>query len=207
MIIFLCNQIGEDTTQLIIHTRDDVRVIDEVLSGKTEAFSCLVEKYKDKVFRMAFQLLQQREEAEDAAQDTFVKAYNGLVKFRKKSKFSTWLYRIVYNECISRLRKVKNRGIQFEESLLSGPLYEAGKDDEEWHEKEFREAKLKTALLQLEPVDRALVVFYYYGNRSIEEIADLVSLSSSNVKTRLFRTRKKLYTMLVKQGINEMVEN
>jgi len=187
--------------------RNDAWYIEKVLSGETETFSFLVEKYKDKVFGMAFHLLQQREEAEDAAQDVFVKAYKGLKAFRKKSQFSTWLYRIVYNECISRLRKVKYRSIQLEEDLLTLPQNETLNGEEAWLNQEVREKRLRTALLHLAAIDRSLVVFYYYENQSIDQIAELVSLSASNVKIRLFRARKKLFSMLVKTGMNEFAKN
>ena len=88
--------------------KDDRYYISKVLEGDMQAFSYLVDKYKDMVFTLAFRILKNRENAEEVAQDSFVKVYQNLKKFKSKSKFSTWLYRIVYNTAISRVRVKQN---------------------------------------------------------------------------------------------------
>lgn len=187
--------------------QDDTFIINRVLTGRTDLYAGLVDRYKDRVYSLAMSLLKQRELAEEVSQDVFVKAFKGLSKFRGKSKFSTWLFRIVYNECISLLRKRKNREVYFEESPLMEPSHDAFKDAGEIMENELRTEMLAKALSQLETTDRALVSLYYYENRSVEEVAAVVSLSSSNVKTRLFRIRKKLYDIMVSSGINVLANS
>ncbi|MFW6275762.1 MAG: sigma-70 family RNA polymerase sigma factor, partial [bacterium] len=87
--------------------KDDNFYIEEVLKGKTNYFSYIVERYQDIVFSIAFKVLKNREDAEEMAQESFIKAYKSLHTFRGKAKFSTWMYRITYNTCISEVRKRK----------------------------------------------------------------------------------------------------
>jgi RNA polymerase sigma factor (sigma-70 family) len=95
--------------------KNDIYYIGQVLEGKTIAFSHLVDKHKDKAFNLAFRICGNREEAEEVAQDAFLKAYRSLKDFRKKSSFATWLYRIVYNTAISLVRTRKNKVLSVEE--------------------------------------------------------------------------------------------
>jgi RNA polymerase sigma factor (sigma-70 family) len=86
---------------------DDIYYIEKVLNGQTQYFSYIVEKYQNIVFSIALKVLRNREEAEEMAQESFIKAYKSLNTFKRKAKFSTWLYRITYNNCISEVRKRK----------------------------------------------------------------------------------------------------
>lgn len=177
--------------------REDLQWIQAVLKGETQAFVHLVDQYKDFVYTLAFNLLKQREEAEEAAQDTFMKAFHALPRFRQDAKFSTWLYRIVYNECITRLRKQKVR------LPLTGDLDEQrvgeNPDAEEfgWREREEQYRKLHRAIRKLSESDRAVVILYYFEKLPMEEISSITTLSITNVKTKLFRARKKLYGQLM----------
>lgn len=174
---------------------EDIYLVNEVLKGKTEHFAHVVDKYKDKVFSLAMGLLKHREEAEEAAQDVFVKIFNALPKFQRKAKFSTWMYRIAYNECISRLRKHKVRMVSVEETFTNSLLATEDKE-EEWQETEERSNLLHKALDNLLETERGLVHFFYFENPPVEEIARISGLSVSNVKTKLFRIRKKLFIQL-----------
>ncbi|WP_339716229.1 sigma-70 family RNA polymerase sigma factor [uncultured Kriegella sp.] len=87
---------------------DDQLIINNVLNGDTTAFAVLVNRHKNMVFTLAFRMLKNREEAEELAQDTFVKVFRSLEKFKGEAKFSTWVYRITYNGCLDRLKKLKN---------------------------------------------------------------------------------------------------
>ncbi len=90
-----------------MENRNDTYYIEQVLEGKINAFSYLVDRHKDKVYNLAFRICGNREEAEEIAQDAFIKAYRSLRSFRHKSSFSTWLFRIVYNTSISLVRSKK----------------------------------------------------------------------------------------------------
>ena len=88
-------------------TNNDQILINQIIEGDTNAFSVLVDRYKDLVFTLALRMLKNREEAEEVAQDTFIKTYKSLVKFKGDSKFSTWIYKVAYNTCLDRIKKNK----------------------------------------------------------------------------------------------------
>ncbi|GAA6770449.1 hypothetical protein AAGS39_11930 [Flavobacterium sp. CGRL2] len=88
-------------------TINDQHYIDKVLQGDTNSFAVLVDRYKDMIFTLALKMVKNREEAEEVAQDTFIKIYSSLSKFKGDSKFSTWIYKIAYNTCLDRLKKSK----------------------------------------------------------------------------------------------------
>jgi len=86
---------------------NDQIIINQILEGDTNAFSVLVDRYKDLVFTLAIRMVKNREEAEEVSQDTFIKVYKSLSKFKGNSKFSTWIYKVAYNTCLDRLKKIK----------------------------------------------------------------------------------------------------
>lgn len=191
----------------VMTTENDIFIVEKVLAGQTQAFAFLVDKYKDMVFTLAIGLIRNREEAEEIAQDAFLKAFHALPKFQRKSKFSTWLYRITYNECISRLRKKKTRIVSFEdlENTESGINFIESESD--WEEREEQKRELSKVLLKLNESDRTLIMLYYYDGCPVEEISSVISISQSNVKTRLFRIRNKLHAELIKASKNEIVNS
>ncbi len=176
--------------------QEDILWASRVVEGDTEAFGLLVNKYKDLVFSLALRMVRHREEAEEVAQDVFLKIFRALPKFRQKAKFSTWMYRIAYNECISRLRKKKNAEISLE-NLPGGTVRSLEDRAEEGQDEEMRAALLHRALKRLPAADQGLVHLYYFDNLPVEEMAHVTGLSVSNVKIRLFRIRKKLFEELV----------
>lgn len=184
----------------------DNYLVEEVMAGHAKAFAVLVDRYKDMVFTLAVSLLRDRQEAEEIAQDTFLKVYKALPKFQNKSKFSTWIYRIVYNESISRLRRKKTNLISVED-LSYGELADSFEEMEpEWLEKEERKRKLFEAISLLKEEEKTILMLYYFENCRIDEISDITSLSNENVKTKLFRTRKKLYSILNKVKKKELID-
>ena len=184
----------------------DIHLVERVLAGQKDAFALLVDRYKDMVFTLAVSLLQHREEAEEVAQDAFLKVFKALPKFQQKSKFSTWMYRIVYNECISRLRRKKANLVSMEDIKYS-ELPDAFEENEpEWLRKEERRINLHKALLQLSEADKTIVMLYYFENCQVEDISEVTSLSPSNVKTKLFRARKKLQTILIDVKKKELID-
>src|SRR5210317_1931241 len=88
-------------------TTNDQQLIDRIINGDHSAFTILVDRYKDLVFSLALKMLKNREEAEEVSQDTFIKVFKSLDKFKGDSKFSTWIYKVAYNTCLDRLKKNK----------------------------------------------------------------------------------------------------
>ncbi|WP_369409860.1 RNA polymerase sigma factor [Wocania arenilitoris] len=89
-------------------TTNNQYYINLVIDGDTNAFSLLVDRYKDLIFTLSLRMMKNREEAEEVSQDTFIKIYKSLHKFKGDSKFSTWIYKVAYNTCLDRLKKIKS---------------------------------------------------------------------------------------------------
>ncbi|MCK4701531.1 MAG: sigma-70 family RNA polymerase sigma factor [Bacteroidales bacterium] len=185
--------------------KDDRYYISKVLKGDVQAFSYLVDKYQDMVFTLAFRILKNRENAEEVAQDSFVKVYQNLGKFRSKSKFSTWLYRIVYNTAISRVR-VKQKTTM---SIDNQKFFEIGDDDQNVSKSfdiENNKMILQRLLNKLDESDRALITLYYLDECKVSEISEITGQNRSNIKVKLHRTRKKMQEELHKIMKSENVE-
>jgi len=179
-----------------VEQEQDSVYIEKVLGGERNAYAFLVDRYKTMVFTLALQITRSREEAEEVAQDTFVKAYHSLKNFKGKAKFSSWLYRIAYNTTISNLRGKEKMGISIDRTDLHESLSEDdGMDHESLSEAERREY-LQIALDSLDADEKCLVIWYYYEERALEEIAQIAGLTKTNAKVRLFRARKKMLTVL-----------
>lgn len=173
--------------------RDDNDYIGRVLSGDVSAYASLVAKHKNLVFSIVLKILNNREDAEEISQDVFLKAYQSLSTFERKSKFSTWLYRIAYNAAISKTRKKRVEMVAIEETVITNySMDEIGRNMNELEEND-RQLILEKALQRLPEEDNLLITLFYKNENSIEEISDITGLSVSNVKVRLHRIRKKLY--------------
>jgi RNA polymerase sigma-70 factor (ECF subfamily) len=175
---------------------NDQHYITLVIDGDTNAFAALVDRYKDMVFTLSLKMLQNREEAEEAAQDTFIKVYKSLAKFKGESKFSTWIYQITYNNCLDRLRKQKRsrKVVELDEFTehdvrsLANVLHAI----EETERKEL----IKKSLNLLAAEENFLLTLYYFNEASLKEISAIMGINENNVKIKLFRSRKKLATIL-----------
>jgi RNA polymerase sigma factor (sigma-70 family) len=176
-----------------MENKDDNYYIGKVLEGQTNYFSYIVERYQDIVFSIALKVLKNREDAEEMAQESFIKAYKSLHTFQGKAKFSTWLYRITYNTCISETRKKKQYFASADEVQISDEAEEMNLDG---IPAENREKVVKAALEKLPEDEYTLVLLYYFEDQSVEEISKVTGLSESNTKVKLHRARKKLYTIL-----------
>ena len=185
--------------------KDDRYYISKVLEGDVQAFSYLVDKYKDMVFTLAFRILKNRENAEEVAQDAFVKVYQNLGKFRSKSKFSTWLYRIVYNTAISKVR-VKQKTTMSIENQKFFEIRDENQNVSKSFDIENNKILLQRLLNKLDESDRALITLYYLDECKISEIAEITGFNRSNIKVKLHRTRKKMQEELHKMMKSEMIE-
>jgi len=173
--------------------RDDNDYIGRVLSGDVSAYASLVAKHKNLVFSIVLKIVNNREDAEEISQDVFLKAYQSLSTFERKSKFSTWLYRIAYNAAISKTRKKRVEMVAIEETVITNySTDEVGRNMNELEEND-RQLILEKALKRLPEEDNLLITLFYKNENSIEDISDITGLSVSNVKVRLHRIRKKLY--------------
>ena len=186
----------------------DQQLVVQVLAGHPAAFRQLVEKYKDYVFTVCFRVLQQREEAEEAAQDVFIKVYRTLGSFEQKSKLSTWLYTVAYRTALDKLRTRKkgNISIDQEDNYLQIPDA-ADQGAEHSTNAESLKVQLQIAIRQLKPQDAAVVTLFYLKEKSIKEIVEITGLTATNVKTKLHRTRESLKKYLERQLGKEIKDN
>ena len=170
--------------------------IDKVLQGDTNAFAYLINKYKNMAYTLAIKVVKNHEDAEEVAQDSFLKAYEKLGSFQGNSKFSTWLYTIIYRNAITKIRKKKVATSDIDNYVMDNyseghdfPQIEAIKNGEQ--QKYVREA-----IDRLPEKDALLITLFYMNESSIEEIEQITNLTQSNIKVILFRARKKLNTEL-----------
>lgn len=188
--------------------QDDIYYINKVMGGDISAYSFLVNKHRDMVYTIALKIVGNCEDAEEISQDVFIKAYQSLKKFKRKSKFSTWLYRIAYNSSISKVRKKQIEVSAINENIIEN--YNTFNDDEsEYFEQINFETKRKylfKILDNLPDEDNLLINLFYINNNSINEISEITGLKISNLKVKLFRIRKKIYIEIMKMFKNNIVE-
>ena len=180
--------------------KGDILYIEQVLAGKVNAFTYIVDRYKDKAYNLAFRICGNHEEAEEIAQDSFLKAYRSLRGFKMKSSFATWLYRIVYNTAISHIRIKKKGTLSLEDFPADATDFIGNSTSEEEAESEYKRSLINFAFQKINEDERSLISLYYYEEMSTEEISDVTGISISNVKVKLFRVRKKM------SGIIEKIE-
>lgn len=178
-----------------MHALNDIECIRMVLRGEKGYFAFLVDKYGDKAFNLCYKILRDKEEARDSAQDAFIKAYEALPGFRLDSAFSTWFYRIVYNTCMSKIRKDRmDTGYEPDDAVW----HSQGSDNEaidNLNQKDMQEM-LSEAYKVLNPDEIFLVEQFYREESSVDELSAMTGLSQSNVKVKLFRARQKMHAQI-----------
>ncbi len=160
--------------------------------GDAKAFQLLVERYQDYVFTIAMRILNDREEAEEVAQDVFVKVWRGLPTFEGRAAFSTWLYRIAWRAAIDRVRGRKKATTTLDDAGHPLQLPDEQADPQQRLAEGDLADHLKQAMSQLKPDDAALLTLYYFKELSVKEICEITGLTESNVKVKLFRARAAL---------------
>ncbi|WP_426483340.1 RNA polymerase sigma factor [Flavobacterium sp. 2] len=187
-------------------TIPDQHYIDKILQGETNAFAVLVDRYKDMIFTLSLKMVKNKEEAEEAAQDTFIKVFNSLSKFKGDSKFSTWIYKISYNNCLDRLKKNKKEENNISIDEFSSHLVKTMDNALSALVDTERKQAIQNCLNLLPSDDNFLLTLFYFEDQSLEEIGKIMNINANNVKVKLFRSRQKLATILKKQLEPEIVE-
>lgn len=184
------------SSNLQMTNANDQHYIAKVLNGDPQAYTFLVNKYKDMVFTLAVRMLRNNEEAEEVAQDAFVKAYAKLNKFKGDSKFSTWLYKVVYNTSLDKLKKLKKDALVVPiENVTERSLHTIDNALEQMQNKE-RTVAIQQCIALLSADERALLTLFYFDEMSLKEIAEVTATSVNNLKVKLFRSRKKLAAII-----------
>lgn len=185
----------------------DSEVISRVLQGEQNAYAELVNRYQAYVFTLVMRMIKSREDAEEVAQDIFVKAYRSLADFRGESKFSTWLYTIVNTTCITFLRKKKLEV----HSLENEKIFEVADSKDSGFRANMIEQKSRVnmvneAITMLSPDDAEIITLFYKAEQNLEEIARILAIESNTAKVRLHRARARLKEKMEKH-FSEEVKN
>jgi len=176
--------------------QSDQYYINQVLEGDANSYGILVQRYQSLVYTVVYRMVKNKEEAEEIAQDTFVKAYKSLVNYRGESKFSTWLYTIAYRKSLDAI-KVKKRFVSTEliEEISEGEI-EMVNDALNYLQTKERKKIIADSILKLPEEEAVIVTLYYFEEKSVKEIKKIVGLTEENIKIKLYRSRKKLYSIL-----------
>ena len=166
--------------------------VEEARRGDRKAFSRLVEAYQRPVFNLTYRMLGNVEEAEDAAQESFVRAYTRLSQYDPDQKFSTWLFSIANHHCIDRLRKRRVTHVSIDDNPVLQNLEGDDPRPERWALDKEERLEVQAMLEQLAPEYRTPLVLRYWEDMSYEEIAATMDVSVAAIKSRLFRARQQL---------------
>lgn len=171
----------------MIQLRDEDQLLDRVLGGEQQAFALLVDAYKSYAYTIALKILNNKPEAEEAAQDGFIKAYQNLKSFNRQAKFSTWLYRIVFNTAISYKRKhrVKLDDIEKADGEFS-------KESGLGLEHDDKSGFIQQALEKLSEADQLAIQLFYMKEFTLEEISGMLNQPINTVKVRVHRARQRV---------------
>jgi RNA polymerase sigma-70 factor (ECF subfamily) len=185
----------------------DIELIEQTLTGNQSAYTDLVRRHQRFVFTLALRFAKRREDAEEIAQDCFIKAYRSLASFQGQSKFTTWLYSIVYTTAMTFLRKKRldTDSIDDENTFIQIEN-QAGAYDVNNAENKSRSFYLNQAIGQLLPDDAAIITLFYKGEQSLEEIGRAMGLEANTVKVKLFRARQRLKEKLERNLKHEVKE-
>ena len=184
-------------------TDDDLAYVRRVQSGDVEAFDHLVLKYRERLFSIIYNLTSNREDAADLTQESFIKAFRSLKRFRGRSSFFTWLYRIAINTTLTNLRKNRMRHFfsfeKIREEVSSAEIIEAlvtrTNSDRSVMLGELQE-KLNEALHKLSPKHRAVVVLFEIEELSHQQISEVMNCSIGTVRSRLHYAKQQLQAYL-----------
>jgi len=183
----------------------DNEILSRVLQGDQQAYAEIVKRYQSFVFTIALRYTPNREDAEEIAQDSFVKAYRSLSDFRGESKFSTWLYTIVTTTSLTFLRK-KKIDVQ---SLDNEKVFEVADNQDSGFkanqvEQKSRVNMVNKAIAMLSPEDAHVITLFYKGEQSLEEMGQILGIEPNTVKVRLHRARQRLKDKMEKHFAAEV---
>jgi RNA polymerase sigma-70 factor (ECF subfamily) len=167
---------------------EERRLIARAQAGDRAAFRTLVEAHRARAYALALRILRSTEDAEEVAQDSFVRVWSALPAFRGESSFATWLHRIVARRAFDRSQVMKHRRAreQQQETLPEPAAPERADEDA------LRAALLQRLVAELSPAQRAVVTLYYFEGRSVEQVAAVLAMPENTVKTHLLRARAAL---------------
>lgn len=176
-------------------TPDDASVIRMCLEGDSNAFGILIDRYQRALFNTALRMTGDSEEAADISQETFVKAYQRLREYRPEHKFFSWIYRILVNDTLNRLKQ-RNKTQSIETDVTSDDRL----PDEQFDAKR-QSSRIESALRALAFDQRIVIVLRYFNDMTYQEMSAILSLPEKTVKSRLYSARQNLASLLTRMGV------
>ena len=187
---------------MVSMSTEDNAYIQRVLEGDLRAYTPLVNKYHGYVLALVRRTCKHSAEAEELAQDVFIKAYEHLKSFKGTAAFSTWLYRIAFNTAVSHARRRRYFWQSINQSQAGLVATEDEEEREEGLQRESRYVLLEKAVAGLPSEEQMLLSLFYHQDMKMEEIAYICGLSQSNAKVKIHRIRKKLEQILTEESQN-----
>ncbi|MBD0279397.1 MAG: sigma-70 family RNA polymerase sigma factor [Bacteroidota bacterium] len=183
----------------------DSEIISQVVRGDQNAYATLVERYQNYVFTIVLRYVKNREDAEEVAQDVFIKAYRSLADFKGTAKFSTWLYTVTTTTCITFLRKNKLEvhSLDNEKVFAAADNIDSGARANQIEQKS-RVNMVNEAIRLLNPEDAQIITLFYKGEQTLEEIARILGKEPNTVKVQLHRARGRLKEKMQKHFSEEV---
>jgi RNA polymerase sigma-70 factor (ECF subfamily) len=198
------NDLHENQADEKFGEQNDQELIRTFKQGKTEVFDHLVKKYYSKIYQLAYRMVSNHDDALDLAQESFIRAYRGLEKFKEESSFYTWLYRICLNLCYNYLKKHRNTKQTFsldafnEDKIISvtGANNFQIQNEERLYEKLLQRQRIAQAIQKLPPRQRLIFFMHQYDGMKYEEIAQQLNMSVGGVKATYHHAIMKLREFL-----------
>lgn len=179
-----------------MESQDEINYIKRILEGETNLFAYFIDRYSNSIYSLIVRIIPVKEDAEELAQDTFLKAFRKLDSFRGDCSFSTWLFRIGYNTAISATRKRKIIFPVVDESQLENVADEEVETIFDNENDEDLLQRLEDAIEKLNTEEKTLITLYYLEDKPVAEVSEILQLSTENVRVKLYRIRKKLYILI-----------
>ncbi|MEO8150497.1 MAG: sigma-70 family RNA polymerase sigma factor [Bacteroidia bacterium] len=187
----------------------DIELIQSVLKGNRMAYADLIKRHQRYVFTLALRFVKSREEAEEVAQDVFVKAFNALKDFQGTAKFSTWLYRITFNTAMVYNRKKKLDLVSVDDEAYGySAASEIATDSDESFDHKSKSVYLSKAINSLAEDDATVITLFYQNEQSLEEIAEIMNIEPNNAKVKLHRARLRLkqkLEVMLKEEVKDLI--
>lgn len=190
---------------------EDIELINRALGGDRRAYEALVKRHQHYVFTLAMRFTRNREDAEEIAQDSFLKAFRNLASFQGQSRFTTWLYTIVYTTAMTHLRKKRMEFISLddEERPVDITAHQTGAEGTaSLLERKIGKHYIGKAIERLLPDDASILTLFYLGEQSLEEIARVTGIAPGTVKVKLHRSRQRFrghLESILKQEARELL--
>lgn len=188
--------------------QSDTELIRQVLAGNQSVYADLVKRHQRYVFTLALRFVKNREDAEEIAQDCFIKAYKALAGFQQQAKFTTWLYTIIYTTSMTFLRRKKMQTYSLDDDAVFIEVNQQSDLKLNLAEQKSQSHYINLAISMLLPDDAAILTLFYQGEQSLEEIAAVVKMETNTVKVKLHRARHRLkekLEVLLKAEVRELL--